>query len=172
MYSFKESSTCEYDVIVLSPLLCKHPDYRPEEANENVIKCESMDEETPYKPKELIKLEAESLKLRSEKMFEGNFMQGETPGSVKIEIRPVDPDGDFDDDDLNQEVDRHRDANWPDQASHRQPIKPLMDPEIVKEFLMGEYCLYGGTGWWRYEFCYGIYYNIFILHIILIKTVI
>ncbi len=28
MYSFKESSTCEYDVVVLSPTLCNHPDYR------------------------------------------------------------------------------------------------------------------------------------------------
>ena len=28
IYSFKESSTCEYDIIVLSPTLCNHPDYR------------------------------------------------------------------------------------------------------------------------------------------------
>lgn len=38
---------------------------------------------------------------------------------------------------------------------YRQPFKPLMDPEVVKQFLMGEYCLYGGSGWWKYEFCYG-----------------
>jgi endoplasmic reticulum lectin 1 len=25
----------------------------------------------------------------------------------------------------------------------------------VKEFLVGDYCLYGGSGWWKYEFCYG-----------------
>jgi hypothetical protein len=37
----------------------------------------------------------------------------------------------------------------------REPFKPLMDPEVVKEFLLGEYCLHGGTGWWKYEFCYG-----------------
>jgi len=30
-----------------------------------------------------------------------------------------------------------------------------MDPEVVKEFLLGDYCLHGGTGWWKYEFCYG-----------------
>jgi len=30
-----------------------------------------------------------------------------------------------------------------------------MDPQVVKEFLKGEYCLYGGSGWWKYEFCYG-----------------
>jgi len=37
----------------------------------------------------------------------------------------------------------------------REPFKPLMDPQVVKEFLKGEYCLYGGSGWWKYEFCYG-----------------
>ena len=30
-----------------------------------------------------------------------------------------------------------------------------MSPQVVKEFLRGEYCLYGGSGWWKYEFCYG-----------------
>ena len=34
-------------------------------------------------------------------------------------------------------------------------MKPLMDPQVVQEFLLGQYCLYGGTGWWKYEFCYG-----------------
>ena len=28
IYEFKESSTCEYEVLVLSALLCKHPSYR------------------------------------------------------------------------------------------------------------------------------------------------
>ena len=89
IYSFKESSTCEYEIIVLSPLLCDHPDYRPEEANENVIECKPLDEKTPYKPRNLIQLEAESLKLRSEKMFEGNFMQGDTPGKKKRDANLV-----------------------------------------------------------------------------------
>ncbi len=81
MYSFKESSTCEYDVIILSPLLCKHPDYRPEESNEHVIDCRPLDDRTPQKPKSLVKLENESVMLRTHnKAFEGEFMQGNTPG--------------------------------------------------------------------------------------------
>lgn len=76
MYSFKESSTCEYDIIVLSPTLCQHLDYRPEESNEYSIECKPLNAKTPYKPRDLIQLEADSLKLRSEKMFEGDFMQG------------------------------------------------------------------------------------------------
>ena len=37
----------------------------------------------------------------------------------------------------------------------RPPFKPLTDPIVVQEFLMGKHCLYGGSGWWKYEFCYG-----------------
>ena len=80
MYSFKESSTCEYDAVILSPSLCSHPDYRPEEATESVITCRPDNEETPYKPKSMLEMEVESLRLRSERMFEGNFMQGDQPG--------------------------------------------------------------------------------------------
>ena len=85
MYSFKESSTCEYDVIILSPTLCNHPDYRPEESTENVIQCVPIGESTPVKPKALTDLEEESQRLKSEKMFQGNFKQGNKPGKTFLE---------------------------------------------------------------------------------------
>lgn len=28
IYSFEEASSCEYEVVVLTPYLCHHPDYR------------------------------------------------------------------------------------------------------------------------------------------------
>jgi len=28
IYSLKETSTCEYEAVILSPLLCQHPNYR------------------------------------------------------------------------------------------------------------------------------------------------
>jgi endoplasmic reticulum lectin 1 len=31
------------------------------------------------------------------------------------------------------------------------------DTSIVESFLAGKTCLTGGTGWWKYEFCYGKY---------------
>ncbi len=156
MYTFKESSTCEYDVIVLSPLLCKHPDFRPEESEENRIRCRPLNEDAGNaKPAKLVRTEVENEKFRTEKtMYEGHYSPGEGgPGRVKIEIKQVRPDdSDFDDD---EELESHKDANWPNRESRRQPFKPLMDPGIVRDFLAGEYCLYGGTGWWKYEFCYG-----------------
>lgn len=143
-------------MIVLSPTLCQHPDYRPEESSESVVDCTPADADTPIKPRDLVKLEAESLRLRSEKMFEGEFMQGNAgPGSVRIEIKEVQPTTPHDtDEDLEEDAAKFHDQNWPRTMS-REPFKPLMDPEVVREFLLGDYCLYGGSGWWKYEFCYG-----------------
>lgn len=37
-------------------------------------------------------------------------------------------------------------------------VTPMVsDTTPVKEFLSGKHCLTGGTGWWKYEFCYGRY---------------
>ena len=44
--------------------------------------------------------------------------------------------------------------NWPDKDT-REPFKLITDPDVVKAFLKGEHCLYGGAGWWKYEFCFG-----------------
>lgn len=82
MYSFKESSTCEYEVIVLSPLLCQHPDYKPEETSENIVDCRPADEMSSSKPLNLLKIEAESIKLRSENLFEAEFIPGQKPGML------------------------------------------------------------------------------------------
>uniref|UniRef100_A0A8C8IIC6 Endoplasmic reticulum lectin n=1 Tax=Oncorhynchus tshawytscha TaxID=74940 RepID=A0A8C8IIC6_ONCTS len=34
-------------------------------------------------------------------------------------------------------------------------ISRMTDEQLIKEFLSGSYCLHGGVGWWKYEFCYG-----------------
>ena len=87
------------------------------------------------------------------------MMAGDKPGQVKIEIRPVratSEELDIDMDELEtvkETINRIKETQW--KAVNRQPFKPLMDPEVVKQFLKGEYCLYGGSGWWKYEFCYG-----------------
>lgn len=72
---------------------------------------------------------------------------------MKIEIKKVNIDGEDLEDHHDGDV-SNKDEKW--HESHREPIKPLMDPQVVKEFLKGDYCLHGGTGWWKYEFCYGM----------------
>lgn len=42
-------------------------------------------------------------------------------------------------------------------TSERLHEVTLGDTTPVKEFLSGKHCLTGGTGWWKYEFCYGRY---------------
>ena len=85
-------------------------------------------------------------------------MPGEKPGSVRIEIKPVRTGGvdDIRDEDLEDEALRYKDDNWKETGfGGREPFRAMMDPGIVEDFLRGDYCLYGGTGWWKYEFCYG-----------------
>jgi hypothetical protein len=38
----------------------------------------------------------------------------------------------------------------------REPQAPLTEMQkIVQGFWRGDVCLHGGTGWWKYEVCYG-----------------
>merc|ERR1719273_2807464 len=91
-------------------------------------------------------------------MYQAELFQGDSgPGSVRIEIKPVVTEGTTVPNPAatpGPEEDPNKVENWPEQTP-RQPMKPLMDPQVVQEFLLGQYCLYGGSGWWKYEFCYG-----------------
>jgi len=84
---------------------------------------------------------------------------GDKPGQVKMEIRPVNSGSSTplnSDEDVEMDIDKFKSETkelW--REIKREPFKPLMDPQVVKQFLRGEYCLYGGSGWWKYEFCYG-----------------
>ncbi|KAJ1519680.1 hypothetical protein ONE63_004943 [Megalurothrips usitatus] len=131
VYSFKETSICEYEAIVLSQLLCEHPRYKPHTTSENLINCHALDS-SPKKPRNLLQLEAESLKLRHTKIPDGEQR-------VHVEILPV-------------EVLDTEDALTPPLLNTRTPA----DTTPAQDFLSGKKCLTGGsTSWWKYEFCYG-----------------
>ena len=58
-----------------------------------VINCKPANEKSATKPLNMIAMEAESLKLRSEKMYQAELFQGDSgPGSVRIEIKQVKAD--------------------------------------------------------------------------------
>jgi endoplasmic reticulum lectin 1 len=67
IYSLKETMTCEYEAIVLSPILCDHPDYKPPDTGENQIICQPT-ENAPKKPRSLMAMEAESAKMRQSRV--------------------------------------------------------------------------------------------------------
>ena len=82
-------------------------------------------------------------------------------GSVKIEIKPVNPfDGSEREDATTEkrEAESLKDSSRWRETKREREGKALSDPQIVRDFLMGDHCLYGGTGWWKYEFCYGMFW--------------
>ncbi|CAH2004613.1 unnamed protein product [Acanthoscelides obtectus] len=123
IYSLKEISTCVYEIIILSPLLCSHPKYKPKETGERKINCAPIDG-SYKKPYNLAKLAHDSAIQRSKSDLERFRL-------VKIEKEEPTP------------------------SSSENKI--ITDTTPIINFLNGKTCLYGGTGWWKYEFCYGRY---------------
>ncbi|XP_023229503.1 endoplasmic reticulum lectin 1-like isoform X2 [Centruroides sculpturatus] len=116
IYSLREASSCEYEVIVLTSYLCKHPGYRIKKVKANEIYCHSING-SPNKPIRLLNLENENYELSEEN--NNHLPVTETP---------------------NQKP---------------QTESTPHDEKIIQDFLNGDYCLHGGSGWWKYEFCYG-----------------
>lgn len=86
IFSLEEASSCEYEIVVLTPHLCQHPDYRlfsdtisdilyslltihllyrAKESEENKINCWAV-EGSPKKPSSLLDIETESLMLQQQ----------------------------------------------------------------------------------------------------------
>ncbi|RZF34826.1 hypothetical protein LSTR_LSTR011213 [Laodelphax striatellus] len=103
IYTFKETSTCEYELI------------------EN---------------EELKKLLA---------VFTVDKIQGEDGETrVRVELRQVD---------TSESTAGSLSSPVPDKMT--SPVDSLDKMAAVDRILSGENCLQGGSGWWKYEFCYG-----------------
>lgn len=50
VYSVKEVSTCQYEVVILTQVLCSHPNFQPNAIAENRIKCSPTSKTTPVQP--------------------------------------------------------------------------------------------------------------------------
>ncbi|KAG5894970.1 hypothetical protein JTB14_009704 [Gonioctena quinquepunctata] len=124
VYSLKETSTCVYEIIILSPFLCTHPKYKPKESGEYKVNCVPLGES--YKmPYSLAKLTHDSAELRRKSDLD----------RFRVELIKIDKE---DSTSIAGEVE-----------------KKLHDTSPVENFLRGKNCLNGGTGWWKFEFCYG-----------------
>ncbi|KAF2349179.1 Glucosidase II beta subunit-like, partial [Trinorchestia longiramus] len=168
VYSVKETSTCEYEIVILTDALCQHPLYKKKEKQNIPIHCLST---MPglRRPKELIRTEAHSLKMKmmpetkvrprlasllwlSGAPESGAMALGKVDTELaKVKAMLLNTDDEEDDDDG---------FGTDDGATTRDrkpfPPRPLtQDQSAVKSFLTGEHCLDGGIGWWHYEFCYG-----------------
>ncbi|XP_050303191.1 endoplasmic reticulum lectin 1 isoform X2 [Anthonomus grandis grandis] len=128
VYLLKELSTCVYEVVILTPLLCTHPKYKPKETGNLNINCVPT-EGANAEPYSLTKLKRESSKLKRAAELD----------RLKVELVQF----------------KSEDAVTGDQKSPKFVTNKVSDPSPVQEFLQGTHCLYGGTGWWQFEFCYG-----------------
>ncbi|KAJ8309266.1 hypothetical protein KUTeg_014140 [Tegillarca granosa] len=138
IYELKETSSCEYEVIVLTSLLCSHPEFKPKNPPVNKITCHAM-EGSPAKPKELTKWNKEKSEFNAKVEF----------------IKHVSTK------DLDEEEEEEPEPNIPDKPTVNQRVDTTLgettDKQVLREFLSGDYCLQGGSGWWMHEFCFGRY---------------
>ncbi|XP_068183204.1 endoplasmic reticulum lectin 1 [Antennarius striatus] len=141
--SIAEVTTCEYEVVVLTPLLCSHPKYRFKSSPVNAIFCQAL-AGSPLRPQQLAQLDKE----REEQL--------KPPFSTASEIRDEETSP------VREEAftSTHKTITIGGQSQvtvGTTHISRLTDEQLIREFLSGSYCLHGGVGWWKYEFCYGKY---------------
>lgn len=135
--SVAEVTTCEYEVVILTPLLCSHPKYKFRASPVNDIFCQSLPG-SPFKPLTLRQLEQQEEILRVP--FRRN--KEEDLPSAKEERFPA----------IHKPI---AVGSQPVLTVGTTHISKLTDDQLIKEFLSGSYCFHGGVGWWKYEFCYG-----------------
>ncbi|XP_066934361.1 endoplasmic reticulum lectin 1-like [Clytia hemisphaerica] len=131
--SVKEMTTCEYEIIVLSSVLCANPAYIVKKEPINDIQCHALPGH-PSRPNSLIEQFNEDSLYRT----------SSTPRSSSEQKKALPP----------------------------QETKPSNDESLNKNFLSGDYCLIGGTGWWSYEFCNGKFVQQFHVESSKAKTII
>ncbi|KAM4692884.1 LOW QUALITY PROTEIN: endoplasmic reticulum lectin 1 [Discoglossus pictus] len=136
--SVAEITTCEYEVVILTPLLCSHPKYRFRTSPINDIFCESMPG-SPLRPQSLEKLEQQQEIIKPP--FKTNKEEDRQPTKEKFST-------------IHKPVAVGSQQQVTVGTTH---ISKLTDEQLIKEFLSGSYCFQGGVGWWKYEFCYGKY---------------
>ncbi|XP_005106471.1 endoplasmic reticulum lectin 1 [Aplysia californica] len=141
VYELKESSTCEYEVVVLTSLLCSHPSYRPKTPPVSEIRCYSM-LGSPLKPREVYKVDLEANYLQQSAQNFKTAHQVPEPRESRLVRKRKDPPV----------------PTEPKLTAQKQPEHKLgvvTDKQTLRAFLNGGHCLAGGTGWWKHEVCFG-----------------
>ncbi|XP_065052144.1 endoplasmic reticulum lectin 1-like isoform X2 [Rhopilema esculentum] len=142
VFSVKETTTCEYEVIILTPELCHNPAYLMKDNPVNGIHCLPL-EGAPSRPSRIADSKENSLEEEniSAEIKHTTWMSDSTPESVKNE----------------DSGEREKQSVEQKSPVEKRKKATTSDDQLTKDFLSGEYCLQGGSGWWLYEFCYGKY---------------
>ncbi|KAL9923658.1 endoplasmic reticulum lectin 1 isoform 1-T1 [Glossina fuscipes fuscipes] len=173
IYSFKETSSCNYEAIILTPVLCVLPAFHPEESKEISIKCFNSPTE-PHKPLSMLRQELNELQLSEDDLpvpkevsaavvglthtaalGDRNFFfskYGTDVDKLVFKIMAA-PDTDADTHDTSSEVSSA--TPKPSTPPTTPAISQFLEMSSILTTISGKSCLTGGAGWWKYEFCYG-----------------
>lgn len=155
--TFEEISSCVYEMVVVTKYICAHPAYRPPEKHEQSIECYAV-ENSPFKPSELIFAEKEFISLKSEESMVK--MTGRDGSTFIVHYQKTDAEDnsqipeDFHHDKIILETNTNTEPS-PEFKAHKGSSKNIEDKKMIASFLNGDHCLTGGTGWWKFEICYG-----------------
>lgn len=127
-------------MVILTPNLCSHPAFRAKENPEHLVECFPL-EKSPPRPTALTIWEREQ-----------NYMYGSQIFSIGG--KKFDP---------NKMPAPSPSLKQPHDESPQRKVEPPpivtspvpSDASIFDEFIAGTYCLYGGSGWWKHEYCHG-----------------
>ncbi|CAG0881650.1 unnamed protein product [Cyprideis torosa] len=149
VYSLEETSSCEYEVVILSPLLCSHPAYRVKESVLTDIQCFSLGD-APAKPQALTEAMIDASHAQSTILQLSGYQVEIGPMGMRALMEEAIGNGD--------EGNTHQTTAPKTGGATTETISTftdISDQKVIQDFLSGKHCLQGGVGWWRYEFCYG-----------------
>ncbi|WKX92333.1 hypothetical protein Q1695_010397 [Nippostrongylus brasiliensis] len=150
VYSLSEVSSCNYEVVVFTSVLCGHPSYKRKEKQNQEIVCYSTHTSEKAKPKALQQME---------EFHENTFKREYALGPDK----PMEDEDFVEQVKAIEELQRHVEKEKPLKLSGQKKYQSadtlannrLIVEDTVNRIISGRECIYGGEGWWKYEFCYG-----------------
>jgi endoplasmic reticulum lectin 1 len=169
---FEEVSSCVYEMIVVSRIICDHPAYKLPEKSKKAINCYSADPaQQQSKPRELEQFEEarDSLLKQAQNRIRMTNRDGDT---FIIHYKTIDTNEEANNDDVAaaepDEQQQQQTATPPNQPYTPPPphqaqatISDEAEREVIQSFISGVSCLTGGLGWWKYEVCIGRQVNQF-----------
>lgn len=163
MGSMQETTTCNYQVVVHTSLLCSHPDFALESAVAHEIACVPKGH-ADAKPKALLELEAvraaelQDIRAREQEEAAVQQLQKEkraakqaaTAGGSSSTFKP------------SSSSSSSSSSGGGGSGSKSISLAEVAQKkgQLQKQFiqmLKGKHCFNGGTGWWQVEYCYGDY---------------
>ena len=151
--SMQETASCEYEFLVAVGAICQHPLFQRETEEQKIV-CVAGNEKTPSFPAEAARLNSIGLKGRKVIDTDQTIVPAATTvsqqeaGASQVNIK------DNVKNNLKGEGTNVKKTNIPS-SDYEKTYGSLQN--LLKDFVTGESCLHGGSGWWRYEYCFGQY---------------